>query len=140
MFNREEETVVLDFLKKLLRCSIHLKRLVLYTEVPCDFTGPTAAAEFRRLLTLLPLEKKRLVLICLVGIHLNSDDGNIIKGYWAEKILPDRPGFGHFFGPDLPKGNDRNFPRIHMDEIVRPIDWFLAPPHFDDVSIQENDD
>jgi len=83
---------------------------------------------------------KRLVLICLAGIRLNSADINAIKQYWSGKVVPDRPGFRHFFGPDLPKGNDPTFPRIHMDEIVRPIDWFLAPPHFDDINIQENDD
>ena len=140
MVNREEETDVLAFLKQLIGCSNHLKRLVLYCEMLFDFTDSTAAAELRTFLTSFPSKMPRLVLICLVGIWLNSDDADFIKQYWREKILPDRPAFIHFFDSDLPKRNNPAIPRVHLDEIVRPIDWFFAPPNFNDIESQETDD
>jgi len=83
----------------------------------------------------------RLVFLCFAGVLLNSDDIAFVERYWAENILPDRPGFRHFFGKHLPKENiPQGVPRIHMDEIASPIDWFRAPPHFDDIESQETDD
>jgi len=114
-------------------------RLVFYTEVPCDFTGPTAAAELRTFLTSFPLQMRCLVFLCLAGIRFDQDDA-VFDRYLREKIILVRPGFRHFLGSDLPKGNDPAFPRIHMDEIIRPIDWFRGPPHFDDIECQETDD
>ncbi len=87
-----------------------------------------------------PLEMKRLVLICLAGSRFNFDDIYVVEEYWEEKILQDRPGFTHFFGLDLSNGNDPAFPRNHCNEIVRPIDWFRSPPHFDDIECQETED
>ena len=140
MINREEEADVLDFLKKLRGCANHLMRLVLYTVVPCDFTGPDVAAEFRTFLTSFHLEMRRLVLICLAGVICSPDDSDVIHRYWREQVLPVRSGLGLSFGPDLPYGNIPGFPRIHLDGIVRPIDWFRAPPRFDDIESEETDE
>jgi len=139
LFNREEEADVLDFLNKLRECSKHLKRLVFYTQELCDFTGPTAAAELRTFLTSFPLQMRRLELLYIVGIDFDIEDDEV-KRYWKEELSPARPGFALYLGDYLPFGNNPRDPRIHMDGIVSPIDWFRAPPHFDDIDRQETDD
>jgi len=72
-----------------------------------------------------------LELLYIAGTGFDSNDPEV-NLYWKNRLSLVRPGFGFFLGDNLPPGNDPDAPRNHFDEIVRPIDWFRAPPHFDD--------
>ena len=82
----------------------------------------------------------RLVFFGLAGVIVNADDCDVITRYFREKVLSVRKSFGLSYGPLLPYGNVLGFPRIHLDGMVRPIDWFRAPPRFDDIDSQETEE
>ena len=39
-----------------------------------------------------------------------------------------RPAFWFFIGSSLPRGGSLNIPRVHLDEIILPVSYFVTPP------------
>ncbi len=72
----------------------------------------------------------RLVCLCLVGFDCDPSEVQQLNQRFTREILPNRPEFWFYVGPQLPEGNDQTVPRVHYDEIICPIDAFRAPPIF----------
>ena len=119
---------LLLFLKTLRGSSArhHLQRLVLFDNEPGVSVNPTTLDKD----CLVPFitEMGSLVALCLAGFRLDPYDTEVVNQQISNKILPLRPAFWLYLGLNLPKGNNTDVPRVHYDEIIRPIDWFRSPP------------
>jgi len=119
---------VVLLLEALLKCSSHFERLVLIHEAGENQSNSMViSTDF--LLSFVS-EMTHLVAICLVGFHFDSIQVDVLKKRFTEEVVPHRPAFWFYVGPKLPRGNDTTIPRIHYDEIVRPVEAFYAPPRF----------
>ena len=126
--HRENPSDLHLFLKTLRESSTrhHLQRLVLFDNEPGVLVNPTTLD--KDCLVSFITEMRGLVALCLAGFRLDPDDTEVVNQHISNKILPLRPAFWLYLGLNLPEGNDTNLPRIHCDEIIRPIDWFRSPP------------
>ena len=126
--HRENPSDLHIFLKTLRESSArhHLQRLVLFDNEPGVSVNPTTLDKD----CLVPFitEMGSLVALCLAGFRLDPYDTEVVNQQISNKILPLRPAFWLYLGLNLPKGNNTDVPRVHYDEIIRPIDWFRSPP------------
>lgn len=121
---------LISFLKHLLLSCPRLKRLVLIVDSKgCqeDLHNYTALAD-----SLVDFAKKKenLIALCLAGFEIDCTTAQHLRQRLADEIVPLRFPFWFHVGPELPNVIDESVPRIHYDEIVNPVDPYLAPPRF----------
>ena len=124
-FSQNRSSDLASFLNA-LKCCPQIERLVLYVENEgCLRLHSYAPLED----CLVPFVKKmpRLVALCLVGFRM---DPSAVKKQLLEEVSPDRPAFWFHLGPDFPEYNDPSVPKIHYDEIVKPLSAYDSPPRF----------
>jgi len=116
------------FGQALLKCSSHLERLVLINKT--NERDPYKLILHPDFLVPFVTKMTRLVCLCLVGFDCDPSEVQQLNQRFTREILPNRPEFWFYVGPQLPEGNDQTVPRVHYDEIICPIDAFRAPPIF----------
>ena len=130
----ENDSAVEDFLTNLLKCSSHLKRLVLDDQRDYDRDTPAHHPHYDMGDFLFNFISKMelLVALCFTSFRVHPDVFKELNRRVTEEIVPLRPpSFWFHLGPKPSNANDHSVPRIHSDEIVHPIDWFYSPPKFD---------
>lgn len=133
-WRKEKVKSILLLLKNLLDCSEHLERLVLrHNRVgnPSKSGYWKCSPELEELLVGFATEMDHLVALCLARFRVAPEVVLKVNRRVRREILPQRPAFWFYLGEELPKGNDVTVPRVHLKEIVDPIDIiFPVPPPF----------
>ncbi len=127
--DKDNQSSIELFLKKLKRCT-HLERLCLR-----GHSGQlklNSLSELEESLIKFSTKMSHLVAFCLLGFgNLETSDAEDSSRRLTEKMQSSRPAFWLHLGAGRKiENNDPSVPRIHMDEIVDPVDWFYVPPPF----------
>jgi len=76
-------------------------------------------------------EMDRLVALCFAGFKVTPKVVHKVNRRVKREIIPHRPAFWFHLDENLPKANDLSVPRIHIQEVVEPIDVYCpTPPAF----------
>lgn len=120
----------LFFLFSLLENCPRLQRLALIVNLDGHQRDFNNYAEMGDFLVDFVKKKEHLIALCLAGFEIDPTTVEHLRKRLADEILPRRQPFWFNLGPQLPKVNDTSVPRMHYDEIVKPIDPYYAPPRF----------
>lgn len=129
----EIDSTIEDFLENLLKCSSHLKRLVLDDQCGYNLVASANNPTYDIGDCLFNfVSKMELLAFSFTSVRVHPDVFKELSRRFIESIVPLRPpSFWFHLGSQPPNANDHLVPRIHSDEIVHHIDWFHASPKFD---------
>jgi len=118
---------VLEILKSLLGCRLHLERLVLLayrSENKPDWNHPPDTVDF-----LVKFSKKmvRLVCFCLIYDRLDPNLITVAQHRIAQEVVTIRPSLWFCLGREEPLASDPNVPGIHFHEMVDPVFYTPLP-------------
>jgi len=123
---------LLHLLEALLESSKNLKyfeRLVLMVYSRNRYYAFDRNAQFEELIVKFAKGMKKLVCLGIFGFPFKRSSVRLIQQKLRKEVLPLRPTFWFRVGNELPVENDTSVPRIHYDEMVRPIDRYHVPPN-----------
>lgn len=127
---------LLNLMEALLESSEDLKyfeRLVLRVYVREKCYGFDSNAQFEEFILKFAKGMKKLVCLGIFGFPFKRSAVRVIQQKLRKEVLPLRPTFWFRLGKELPVENDTSVPRIHYDEMVRPIDRYYVPPNILDL-------
>ena len=110
-------------LKKLLNCTDHLERLMLYDVHESSYEcAKWASPKLEHVLVEFATVMERFVALCFVGFRTTPTAARKVNRRLVKEVIPVRPSFWFYIDRQLPLPNDITVPRIHYDEIVNPAD------------------
>ena len=127
-FNGNDSVVIL-FLKAILKSCQHLERLVLLDSWPVALDQSIQnhhidLVDF--LVVQFASKMKRLVCCCILFDSIDATESERINRLIAEKVIPNRPSLWFNVGSFTPD-EDPNMPLIHFLEMIDPIYYFPLP-------------
>jgi len=127
----EKETSILLLLKKLLKVSDHLERLVLNDKSaqynPKRFHWD-CSAKMEPLLIEFANKMNCLLALCIAGFSIDPAVAIKVNRRVETEIIPIRNSFYFYIGRELPLASELDCPRIHFDGIVQQVIGIPAPP------------
>ena len=125
-FQREEisDSMLLEMLSAVQMCR-NLERLVLHQDDWTPITDNLSSLPVVLVGTISKLEA--LIVLCIT--HPVADlVVETVREMLRTEVLPHRPAFWFHIGDDLPHAGNVDVPRVHLEEVIQPLPYFLAPP------------
>ena len=130
-FNGNDSVVIL-FLKAILKSCQHLERLVLLDNWPVvlDHSIQNHHIDLVDFLVVqFATKMKRLVCCCILFDSIDATESESINRLIAEKVVQNRPSLWFYVGVSLTLDNHRNVPWFHCLEMLD-SKHYLATPAF----------
>jgi len=118
------DKMLLEMLSTAKYCH-NLERLVLHQDDWTPITDNLSSLPVT--LDELVSQLENLVVLCIT--HPVADlVAEAVREMFQTKVLAHRPSFWYHIGDDLPHDTDAGVPRVHFEEIIQPLPYFLTPP------------